>query len=614
MASSGSFNTNAYSSGDWERYLRFEWSVQSQSVANNTTTISYTLKGAGGATNNWHQSGNFKLVIDGSTVYSSATRINLMNGTIVKSGTFTMSHDSAGKRSFSASAEAGINLYAVNCRGSGSWSLPDIPRAATINSADNFNDTGNPKITYSNPAGNSVSSLQACIANPSGSVIYAAYRDISKTGNSYTFNLTAAERNALLAACPNSKTLAVKFYVTTVIGGTTYYSTLDRTMTVVDANPTFSSAYLDSNSATTAVTGNNQQIVRSQSSLQINVTNLSAKKSATISSVKCLLNGTTYTGSISGSSCTFNIGSVNSASNLTATITTTDSRGFAVSQNLNITMLDWVQPSAITTMQRENNFYSNTSIKVDGSISSVDNKNTMTLKLRYKKTTDSTWSTYVTMTDNVAQTFNLDNSYQWDVQVQVIDKFATTTYNLVLPRGLPIIYFDRIKSSTGFNCFPQENNAVEVNGINVLRSVMTRYLTADLSNLTADSYVKINLTGTNSFGSKLTATSDGGIKIGAGVSKILVSGRMLTSCSVVGSQYIRICKNDASSSSNMLAWVSHTNTTTSAAFETLNATPALVDVQENDVIYLYYYVPASSGTIYGNNYGNQTSLTVETVG
>ena len=265
-------------------------------------------------------------------------------------------------------------------------------------------------------------------------------------------------------------------------------------------------------------------------------------------------------------------------------------------------------------MKRQNNYYSDTDITVDGSYASVNNKNQMWIWLRYKKTTDTTWSSYVAMQDNVAQTFNLDNNYAWNIQVSIDDKFGNTTYNLVLPRGLPIIYFDRIKSSTGFNCFPQENNAVEVNGINVLRSVMTRYLTADLSNLTADSYVKINLTGTNSFGSKLTATSDGGIKIGAGVSKILVSGRMLTSCSVVGSQYIRICKNDASSSSNMLAWVSHTNTTTTAAFETINATPALVDVQENDVIYLYYYVPASSGTIYGNNYGNQTSLTVETVG
>jgi len=614
MASSGNFNTNGYGSGDWYRYLNFSWSVQSQSIANNTTTIKWTLKGAGGATNNWYESGNFRVVIDGSVVYSSATRINLKNGTVVASGTYTMTHNSAGARSFSASAEAGIYYVAVNCRGNSSWDLPTIPRAATINSADNFNDTGNPTITYSNPAGNSVSSLRACIANTSGSVVYAPYRDISKTGNSYTFNLTDAERNALRAACPNSNTLAVKFYVTTVIGGQTYYSTLDRMMTIVEANPTFSVAYLDANSITVGVTGNKLQIVQNQSTLRINVSSAVALKSATLKTATCTVLGTNYSANITNGAATINIGKINSSSNLDIPIKVTDSRGNSTTKTITIQVLAWQLPTALITMQRHNNFYTATDINVDGNFSSVNNKNTLTIKLRYKKTSANAWSAYTTMQDNVVQTFQLDNSYEWNVQVVLTDKFGSTTYNLTLSRGLPIVFYDRLKSSTGFNCFPQENGSVEVNGVNVLRSVMTRYLTADLSNLTADSYVKINLTGTNSFGSKLTATSDGGIKIGAGVSKILVSGRMLTSCSVVGSQYIRICKNDASSSSNMLAWVSHTNTTTTAAFETINATPALVDVQENDVIYLYYYVPASSGTIYGNNYGNQTSLTVETVG
>ena len=103
MASSGSFNTNAYSS----RYLTFSWSVQSQSIANNTTTISWSLKGAGGGST-YYKSGNFKVVINGSVVYSSATRIELRNGTTVASGTFTMSHDNNGNKTFSASAEAGI--------------------------------------------------------------------------------------------------------------------------------------------------------------------------------------------------------------------------------------------------------------------------------------------------------------------------------------------------------------------------------------------------------------------------------------------------------------------------------------------------------------------------
>ena len=99
MASNGSFNTSAYSN----RYLTFSWSVQSQSVANNSTTISWTLKGAGSASG-YYKAGNFKVVINGTTVYSTAesSRINLYNGTLVKSGTFTITHNSDGTKSFTA--------------------------------------------------------------------------------------------------------------------------------------------------------------------------------------------------------------------------------------------------------------------------------------------------------------------------------------------------------------------------------------------------------------------------------------------------------------------------------------------------------------------------------
>jgi len=103
MASSGSFTTSTYSS----RGLLFEWSVQSQSIANNTTTISWSLTGTGGGST-WYTSGNFKVTIDGQQVYYSSTRINLSKGTVVASGTYTISHSNDGTKSFSAYAEAGI--------------------------------------------------------------------------------------------------------------------------------------------------------------------------------------------------------------------------------------------------------------------------------------------------------------------------------------------------------------------------------------------------------------------------------------------------------------------------------------------------------------------------
>ena len=126
MAESGSFNTSAYSG----RYLKFSWSIKNENALKNYIDISWKLVGAGGATTNWYRAGSFKVVIDGDTVYSSATRIKLYNGTVVASGTKRINN--ASNRTFSASAQAGIYTVAVNCKGSKSWTLPTISIDPTL--------------------------------------------------------------------------------------------------------------------------------------------------------------------------------------------------------------------------------------------------------------------------------------------------------------------------------------------------------------------------------------------------------------------------------------------------------------------------------------------------
>lgn len=136
---------------------------------------------------------------------------------------------------------------------------------ARITSAPNFNDENNPTITYTNPFGNNVGELQACISWTGGADI--SYRDIDKTGTSYTFNFSQAEREKLWKAA-TSNTLTVRFYITTYYNGETYYSIAERTLTIVNANPIFSNfTYSDVDSAIVALTGNNQTIVRGYSNV-----------------------------------------------------------------------------------------------------------------------------------------------------------------------------------------------------------------------------------------------------------------------------------------------------------------------------------------------------------
>lgn len=458
MASSGSFNTTGYQG----RYLTFAWSVTSQSVANNTTTISWTLKGAGDAQSSWYRSGNFKVIINGATVYYSETRIQLYEGTLVASGNYTFAHDSAGNCTFTAKAEAGIYTVAVNCSGSGSFSLPQIARAAKITAAPNFTDIQSPTINYQNSAGNNVTSLQACISL-TGSTDDIAYRDIPKTGTSYTFNLTEAERNVLRAAAPNSNTLSVRFYVRTVIAGQTYHDYIVRTMTIVDAVPTMASpTYQDTDSTTTAITGDDQKIIQLNSSLSITIPAATALKYASIVKYTVTINGVTREQPTAG---TMSWGTLNVSSDITATIKAIDSRENSVTKSLPITIEPWHTPYANITCKRKNNFYTDTIVNVSPSISSLGGQNTVTIQERHKKVSEASYSSPASLTPNTNETIQLDNEYDWNLMILVSDLLGTTSYNIIVQKGMPIVYFDRVKGSIGFNCFPSGSGSVESQGL-----------------------------------------------------------------------------------------------------------------------------------------------------
>lgn len=135
MASSGSVSTTGYGG----RHLVLSWSQVSQSIANNTTTISWTLKGAGSASFSYCYARNFTVVINGVTVLNSqgdSSEVKLYNGTVVGSGSLTIAHNSDGNKSFSVSVTAGIYDWTPNKTGSGTFQLDRIPRISTLSVSD----------------------------------------------------------------------------------------------------------------------------------------------------------------------------------------------------------------------------------------------------------------------------------------------------------------------------------------------------------------------------------------------------------------------------------------------------------------------------------------------
>nr|DAG19389.1 MAG TPA: protein of unknown function DUF859 [Caudoviricetes sp.] len=467
MATSGTFKTSAYDGA----CLQFDWSLKSQSTVNNQSVISWTLKSAGIKSGYWYMAGPFKCTVNGTVVYQSNTRVKLYTGTVVASGELAIGHDTNGSKTFSAYAECAIYVTSVNCKGSGSWSLPDIGRASQPslntwpNNSPDFN-IGDTIVVHMNRKS---TVFTHTVVLKLGSYSYTI-------GTGVTDNITLdTDRIAsnLYAQMPNSNNMTGEIAVTTYSGsaviGTSSCTIIAH---VVNSNPVFDVGYSDTNSATVAITGNNQYIIRNNSTLQISVSNAKALNSATLKTLTAVVNGNAYTGTLNGSTGTINVGVVNVSYDTEVTVKIVDSRGNVGQKNITVLVYDWTLPSAIIKLNRKSNYYSESILNVNANYASIGGKNTVAIRYRTKKVSDSSYGSYATIQNNTDANFTADNSYEWNVQVEVSDRIGKTTYNLILSKGIPITYTDIKKYSFGVNCFPKYNNSLEVNGVCVSGQVL----------------------------------------------------------------------------------------------------------------------------------------------
>ena len=467
MATSGTFKTSAYDGA----FLQFDWSLKSQSTVNNQSVISWTLKGAGIKSGYWYMAGPFKCTVNGTVVYQSNTRIKLYTGTVVASGELAIGHDTNGAKSFSAYAECAIYVTSVNCKGSGSWSLPDIGRASQPslntwpNNSPDFN-IGDTIVVHMN--------RKSTVFTHTVVLKLGSYSYTVGTGVTDNISLdTDKIASSLYAQMPNSNSMTGEIVATTYSGsaviGTSSCSIIAH---VVNSNPTFDVGYSDTNSATVAITGDNQHIIRNNSTLKISVSNARALNSATLKSITAVVNGNAYTGTLGGSTGTINVGVVNVSHDTEVTVKLVDSRGNAGQKKITVLVYDWTLPSAIIRLNRKSNYYSESILNVNANYASIGGKNEVTIKYRTKKVANSTYSTYTTIQNNTDANFAADNEYEWNVQVNVADKLGNTTYNLILPKGIPVVYVDIQKNSFGVNCFPKHDKSLEVNGVCISGNVL----------------------------------------------------------------------------------------------------------------------------------------------
>lgn len=419
MAKSGSITTNEKEG----RSITLSWSLSSQDIANNTSTIAWTLKGSGSSGgSSWVMSGAFKAVINGTTVYSSETRIQLKKDQVIASGSTKITHNADGTKSFSLSCEAGVYTYAVSVTASGTHTLDTIPRASTV-SATNANLAATSTITITRASSAFTHTLTYAFGSTTGTIVSKT----TSTSVSWTPALTLANQipNAISGTC----TITCDTYNGSAKIGT---KTCTLTLTVPDTvKPTMTSV------TATRVDGDVPAAwaiyVQNKSKATVTINGAAGAYGSTISSYSITGGGYSSTAS------SFTTGFLTSSGTITFTAKVTDSRGrVSDAKTVSISVVAYSAPSFTSYLSQRAT--SAGVVNDDGtyirglisySYASCSSKNTITRATYYKKSSTTTWTNAnKSFSSGTAFTFGggaISTESSYDVKYTLTDAFTTVT-------------------------------------------------------------------------------------------------------------------------------------------------------------------------------------------
>lgn len=419
MASSGSITTNEKEG----RSITLSWTLSSQSVANNTSTIKWTLKGSGSSGgSSWVMAGAFKAVINGKTVYSSDARIQLKRDQIISSGTTTITHNTDGTKSFSLSCEAGVYTYAISVRANGTHTLNTIPRVSGV-SATNTEMNAASTITISRASSSFTHTLTYSFGSASGTIVSKT----TSTSVSWKPPLSLASQipNAISGTC----TITCNTY-----SGSTKVGTKSCTLKLTvpaSVKPTIGS--LSATRIDGDVPSSWNSYIQTKSKAKLTINSPAGSYGSTISSYSITGGGYSSTAS------SFTTGFLNDSGTITFTAKVTDSRGRTSDEKtVSITVVPYETPSHTGYMDQRAT--SDGALNDDGtyikgfvifSYSSCNGNNGITCSVYYKKSVDTQWinanKSFVSGTSFTFGDGCISTESSYDVKYVIADTFSEIT-------------------------------------------------------------------------------------------------------------------------------------------------------------------------------------------
>lgn len=414
MATSGS-KTVAVTSWD---SLIFSWQVTSQSVANNTSTITWELqlKAESDGRIDSTASKDWNVNVNG-TKYSGTNTVGIASNTTktLATDTTTIAHNSNGTKTFSYSfsQEFGITFSGTSIgtkSGSGSGTLPTIARKSTLTASNGTLGTAQ-TLTISRFDDSFTHTITYKCGSASGTIATKT----SDTSVTWTPPLDLAKQNT------TGTNVSVVFTIET-FSESTSIGTNTKTITCAipeSVKPNVSLSVSDAYTYRTTYGA----YVQGKSKLKIEV-NASGSQGSTIKAYSTTIDGKTYT------SKSVTTSALSGTGTLTIKTTVTDSRGRTASTTWDVNVLPYSAPKIVSLSAKRCN--SDGSANASGgyikitfasSVTALNNKNTANYTLQYKKNTATTYTSQ-TLSDYAGKYSVSGGSYIFAAE--------TSAYNLIL--------------------------------------------------------------------------------------------------------------------------------------------------------------------------------------
>ena len=468
MANSGS---KSVSFTQWDS-LKFSWWISSQSVENNSSVVSWKMElvsGQYGEIVATSQSA-WEITVNG-TKYTGKENIGIANNATktLASGSTTIAHNADGSKSFSYSFSQTMHItfsgeYISTVSGSGSGTLDTIARASQpscITWPEHTQNVGyfgdEISIHMNRKSSNFTHTVRYAFGSLSGTIA-------TGVGTGTTWVIPNSFMDLLPASTSGSGTIYVDTYNGSTKVGTKYCGFTAKVRDSVKPGVTFK---LEDTTGIDDIYGSP---VKGLSKIKVTVTATPAYSSP-IASCTISANGVNY----SGTTATTDFLKTSGTSRVTAIVK--DKRGRSNSTNYDMNVQDYNAPSVsalsvhrCTSDGTANDQGGYIKATFSATVSSMNSKNTATYKLKYKKSSATSYTT-ITLSalankysaSNYSYIFEADVNSSYDVEVSVQDRHKTASRSTSASTAFTLMNFNPQGNGLGIGQVCEKENTLQVN-------------------------------------------------------------------------------------------------------------------------------------------------------